>query len=69
MDLVCQYLLQPHTILFYMAIPWSILWKGIGLWHAARSRQLGWFVAILLINTVSILEILYVVFFRKDEQH
>ncbi|HPZ44071.1 MAG TPA: DUF5652 family protein [Bacillota bacterium] len=59
---------QPDNPLFYLLITWAIVWKGIALWHAARNRQLVWYIALLIVNTVGILEILYLVFFRKKEK-
>ena len=53
------------TILIAAAIVWSIIWKGIALWKSARNDQLKWFIALLVINTVGILEIVYIVFFQK----
>lgn len=44
---------------------WSIMWKGIALWVSARGSQKGWFVALLVINTAGILEIIYLLFFKK----
>ncbi len=44
---------------------WDLVWKAIGLWHAARNNQRGWFVALLLINSVGILPIAYLRFFQK----
>ncbi|MFA7653504.1 MAG: DUF5652 family protein [Candidatus Magasanikbacteria bacterium] len=38
---------------------WSVIWKGIALWRAGRNNQLGWFIAIMIINTLGILEIVY----------
>ncbi len=38
---------------------WTIFWKGLALWHAARRGQPWWFVILLLVNTVGILEIIY----------
>lgn len=67
MEAIYQILQQPHSYLIFLAIAWAVLWKGIALWHAARCRQVAWFIVLLLINTVSILEILYVVLFRKEE--
>lgn len=46
-------------------ILWSIFWKAIALWHAARNGQLGWYIALIIINTAGILEIIYLLFFRK----
>jgi predicted membrane channel-forming protein YqfA (hemolysin III family) len=54
-----------YSWLLYLLIAWSILWKGLALWHAARNNQLVWYIVLLVVNTVGLLEILYLVFFRK----
>ena len=41
------------------AIVWSLFWKGVALWHAGRRGQPWWFVIMLIVNTVGILEIIY----------
>jgi len=38
---------------------WSLFWKGTALWHASRRNQGWWFIAMLLLNTAGILEIVY----------
>lgn len=38
---------------------WSFFWKGLALWHSAQRRQPWWFVILLIVNTVGILEIIY----------
>ncbi len=40
-------------------LTWSLIWKGLALWRAARKNEPYWFLALLLINTLGILEILY----------
>ncbi len=42
-----------------LVVLWSIFWKGLALWHAAKRNEAGWFVAILLVNTIGILEMIY----------
>jgi len=44
---------------------WSIFWKGKALWTAAGKKQLTWFIILLLINTIGLLEILYLLFFQR----
>lgn len=46
-------------------VVWSLIWKGTALWKSARSGDKGWFVALLIINTMGILEILYIYVFSK----
>lgn len=48
-----------------LAAIWDLVWKGLGLWRAAQRRESGWFVAILLINTLGILPLLYLYVFSK----
>jgi len=54
-------------ILFLVAMFWSIVWKGIALWKSARNGHKGWYVAILILNTLGILEIIYLIFFNKKK--
>lgn len=44
---------------------WSLVWKGWALWRAGRLNQSVWFVVMLLLNTLGILEILYIFYFSK----
>lgn len=49
-------------------ILWTLPWKGVVLWKAARANAQNWFIALLLFNTLAILDILYIfVFNKKDE--
>lgn len=45
---------------------WCAIWKGLSLWKCGRNNQLYWFVALLVINTLGILEIIYLQWFQKD---
>ncbi|MEI8103694.1 MAG: DUF5652 family protein [Candidatus Moraniibacteriota bacterium] len=38
---------------------WSLFWKGLALWHAGQRGQGWWFVIVLVVNTVGILELVY----------
>jgi len=53
------------AILLVVAL-WTLFWKGAALWHAARKKEKFWFVGLLLINTLGILEIVYLLIFRKQ---
>jgi hypothetical protein len=43
-----------------LIVLWTIPWKGIALWKSARLSHKWWFVIILVVNTVGILEIIYI---------
>ena len=46
-------------------ILWTLYWKYRSLWHAAKHDHKWWFIALLVTNTVGILEIFYLYFFSK----
>ncbi|OGN28638.1 MAG: hypothetical protein A3A33_01100 [Candidatus Yanofskybacteria bacterium RIFCSPLOWO2_01_FULL_49_25] len=47
---------------------WAFVWKGIALWKSARTGSKSWFVIFLIVNTLGILEILYVFIFSKPSK-
>lgn len=53
------------VILFILLLAWSFAWKGMALWRAARLGHTKWFIALLIVNTFGILEILYLYVFSK----
>jgi hypothetical protein len=57
-----------QIIILSLIFLWTIPWKGVALWRAAKANHKGWFVAIFLINTLAILEILYIFFFSKRKK-
>ena len=58
---------QSQTWIFFVLYLWSLLWKGLALWRAAQLKQRNWFVGILILNTLGILEIVYLFFFAKKK--
>ncbi len=56
-----------HPLFVILAILWTLPWKGVALWKSARLGQEWWFIALLIINTLGILEILYIFLFRKKK--
>jgi hypothetical protein len=55
-------------ILLALLVIWSLVWKGFALWFAAKDNKKWWFIAILLINTAGILEIIYIFGFSQYGQ-
>ncbi len=47
---------------------WSIVWKGLALWRSAKKEHKYWFIALLVINTLGLLEILYYFVFSKKKK-
>lgn len=53
------------TWLALAAMAWTMPWKGVALWRAAGNRHLWWFIAIFILNTLAILEIIYIFAFSR----
>lgn len=47
---------------------WIYPWKAVALWRAARNGHYVWFAILLILNTLAILEIVYIVFFSKPQE-
>lgn len=61
-----EFYTQHAGLVIALVILWTIPWKGVALWKAARAGQKAWFIALLLVNTVAVLEILYIFLFSKE---
>ena len=54
--------LNPAIILIIL---WTLSWKGVALWKAAGNKHKVWFIVLFLVNTLAILEILYIFIFSQ----
>jgi hypothetical protein len=62
-----QILIENQWIIFLLIL-WVLPWKGLALWKAARLRDKWWFIILLVINTLAILEILYIFYFSRKKE-
>lgn len=50
---------------------WSLIWKGLALWKAARDNERNWFIGMLVvgtfINLAGLVEIAYLFYFAKKK--
>jgi len=60
---------QINPIIVIVIFIWTIFWKVLALWRAAKHNQKNWFIAIIVINgaTIGILEIVYLFGFAKEK--
>lgn len=58
-----QFISRPEMAIPFLA--WTIFWKGLALWKAAGKRHLVWFIVLLLVNTLGLLEIAYVFYLNR----
>ncbi len=58
-----------HTwdIVAAVVLLWSLPWKGVALWKASRRGDKKWFIAMLILNTAAVLEIIYIFFVDKKK--
>lgn len=62
-----EFILENQWILL-LIIAWTLPWKAVALWKASRNNQKGWFIALLVLNTLAILEITYIFYFSKKKK-
>ncbi len=55
-------------VVFVLLMLWSLVWKGLALWRAAELRQKWWFIILLVVNTLGILEIIYIYIIAKKHK-
>ena len=46
---------------------WGLIWKSLGFWKSARNNERLWFIGFVILQTLGILEILYLFVFSKDK--
>ncbi len=51
-----------------LAVVWSMAWKGVALWRAGRNGHLVWFIVMFIVNTLGILEIIYIFAFSRERE-
>jgi hypothetical protein len=55
--------ISPGMIL--IMIIWVLPWKGYALWTASKKGNKWWFIALLILNTFAILDIIYIFYIAK----
>jgi len=65
--MTAQYFIHNQWI-FYLLMLWVMPWKGVALWKASRNSHKIWFIALFLLNTLAVLEIIYIFFFSKKKE-
>ena len=62
----------PNLLVLWLAISvglvWSMAWKGVALWRAGRNGHLVWFIILFIVNTLGILEIIYIFAFSRKKE-
>ena len=62
-----QFLIANQWVILLIVL-WSLPWIGVALWKTAKNSHKIWFVVLLVINSMAILEIIYIFIFSKKKQ-
>lgn len=62
-----QMLIENSWVILLLVL-WVLPWKAAALWKAVKNNHKGWFIALLLLNTLAILEIIYIFIFSKKKE-
>jgi cbb3-type cytochrome oxidase subunit 3 len=55
--------------LFVLIMIWSYAWKLLAFWKSARKNSPVWFILFAFLNTMGILEILYLFIFSEKKKN
>jgi len=62
-----QYLMMNQWIILLILL-WTLPWKGVALWKSVKNNHKKWFVVLLVLNTMALLEIIYIFYFSKEKE-
>jgi len=65
--LIEQFLMENSWVIL-LIILWVLPWKGVALWKAVKNSHKWWFVALLVVNTMAVLEIVYIFYFSRKKR-
>jgi len=57
--------IQQNIWIIFLLMLWVLPWKGYALWSSAKLGHKWWFVILFLVNTLAILDIIYIFFVAK----
>ena len=52
-------------LFLFLFLTWTLIWKGLALWQSAQKKHIVWFVIILVLNTMGLLEIAYIYYLSR----
>lgn len=62
---ITNFITQNGAIILPIISLWTIIWKGLALWKSAQKKHKVFFVLILILNSLGLLEIIYIFFLSK----
>lgn len=62
-----EMILQNNLFLFVLIMLWVLPWKIYSLWTAAKRGDKKWFIVLILVNSLAILDIIYIFVVAKKQ--
>jgi len=62
-----EQIITENQFIIWLLMLWVLPWKGVALWRASKNGQKKWFIVLLFVNTMAILEIIYIFYFSKKK--
>ncbi len=59
---------KEHMAIIILIILWVLPWKGYALWLASRNSHKWWFIILFLLNTLAVLDIIYIFGFGRKKE-
>lgn len=59
------YFLRINPWILVILSVWDITWRGVALWKSSRGGQRYWFIALMVVNSIGILPLVYLFFFQR----
>jgi len=59
--------LQQISWPLFLIIAWTLPWKAVALWKAVKNNNKTWFILLFILNTMAILDIVYIFIFSKKK--
>ena len=56
---------QNGLLILILAMIWTLPWKGYSLWTASKMGHKRWFIALIILNTLAIVDIFYIFYIAK----
>ena len=60
-------LTDTQIMLIAVIAVWEMIWKGFALWRASKNNHQNWFIALIVINSLGILPIIYLLTHKAED--
>ncbi|MEI6581043.1 MAG: DUF5652 family protein [bacterium] len=59
--------INENPMVLLILVLWTLPWKIFALWTAVKNNHKGWFIALVILNTFGIVEIIYIFVVAKKK--